>query len=159
MEPWNSLMTSGSLAMTNTIGYFFIPSAPTTRPATYINIGVTKLDVETVLKMLSPIEVSIIAMTLKALLTGVHLTSFLLCLRWLVFSDDGGTLRKASGAIQLPFLIIAVILFAFSVTDLGVNLQAAFISFHNASIPNTSILDINNDITLVCNPRTELMIG
>jgi hypothetical protein len=119
-----------------------------------INIGVTKLDVEIVLEMLLILEVAIIETTLHALLTGVQFTSFLLCLRWLIFSDDGGTLRKP---IHRPFLIITIILFAFSVTAFAFDLQTARIFSHNA--PITSIVAINDIIYGVCNPRTELMMG
>lgn len=72
-------------------------------------------------KMLSPLEGYIIAMTTQAFLLGVYLASFLLCLRWLTFSDDGGNLRKG---INWPFLIIAIVIFAFSVTDSAIYLQS-----------------------------------
>ncbi|KAF8712011.1 hypothetical protein AX14_013161 [Amanita brunnescens Koide BX004] len=71
--------------------------------------------------MLSPLEGYIIAMTTQAFLLGVYLASFLLCLRWLTFSDDGGNLRKG---INWPFLIIAIVIFAFSVTDSAIYLQS-----------------------------------
>jgi hypothetical protein len=120
-----------------------------------INIGVTKLDFEMVLEMLLTLEVATIGTTLEALLVGVHFTSFLLCLRWLIFSDDGETMRKP---IQWPFLIITIILFAFSVTDLSFNLQAGFLFSQHAYIP-TNMVNIHNDISSVRNPRTELMMG
>src|SRR6266576_1749857 len=84
-----------------------------------INIRV-QLYVEII--MLSSIDAWIIAITLQALLTGVYFASFLLCLRWFIFSDDGGTLRN-SKTVHWPFLIITLILFAFLVTDLGLSLQ------------------------------------
>ncbi|KAF8341125.1 hypothetical protein F5887DRAFT_385332 [Amanita rubescens] len=65
-----------------------------------------------------PGEEYIIAITIQALVTGTYFATFLLCLRWLVFSDDGGTPRKR---INWP-LIITVILFAFAVTDFSVSL-------------------------------------
>ncbi|KAF8325110.1 hypothetical protein F5887DRAFT_259817 [Amanita rubescens] len=86
--------------------------------------------------MLSSLEATIIAITLQALLTGVYFTSFLLCLRWLIFSDDGGTLRKP---IHRPFLIITVILFTFSVTDLGFSLQATLLFSQVASILDSRV--------------------
>ena len=96
----------------------------------------------------------IIGTTLRALLIGVHFASFLLCLRWLIFSDDGETLRKP---IQRHFLIITTILFASSVTHFGFDLQVAFIFSHDASIP--SIVNTFHVIYTVCNPRTEWMMG
>jgi hypothetical protein len=68
-----------------------------------------------------PNQEYIAAIIAQALGTGTYFATFLLSLRWLVFSDDGGSLRKR---INWPFLIITVILFAFAVTDFGVSLQS-----------------------------------
>ena len=57
---------------------------------------------------------------MQALVTGVYFVSFLLCLRWLVFSDNGESLRRR---ISWPFLIITIILFAFSLTGFIISLQ------------------------------------
>lgn len=65
-------------------------------------------------------EVDIIAVMIQAILTGAYFASFLMCLRWLVFSDDGETLRKG---INWPMLSIAIILFTFSVVDLDISAQ------------------------------------
>ncbi|KAF8342398.1 hypothetical protein F5887DRAFT_1283775 [Amanita rubescens] len=89
--------------------------------------------------MLSTIKVYIIAMTLEALLTGVYLTSFLLCLRWLIFSDDGETLRKG---IHWPFFIITVIIFASSVTDLSLSLQTTLLVSQGASPTTKTVVYI-----------------
>lgn len=43
----------------------------------------------------------IVAVTVQAFVTGAYLASFLLCLRWHIFSDDGQSLRKG---INRPFL-------------------------------------------------------
>ena len=95
----------------------------------------------------------IIAMTLHAFLTGVYFASFILCLRWLVFSDDGSTVRKA---VHRPFLIITVILFAFSVTDLGFSMKSVLL-FCQEGFLTTNALIYGNVIT-VRNPRTELLM-
>ena len=83
-----------------------------------------------VLEMLSILKGYIVAITLEATLAGVYFASFLLCLRWLIFSDDGATLRKP---IHRPFLIITLVLFVFTVTALGIGLQKALSSSHGAS--------------------------
>ncbi|KAF8330641.1 hypothetical protein F5887DRAFT_1081488 [Amanita rubescens] len=70
--------------------------------------------------MLSYAEAYIIAVTVQALLMGAYFVSFLICLRWLVFSDDGGTLRKG---INWTLLSIAIILFALSVADLCISVH------------------------------------
>ncbi|KAF8716627.1 hypothetical protein AX14_012251, partial [Amanita brunnescens Koide BX004] len=80
--------------------------------------------------MLSILKGYIVAITLEATLAGVYFASFLLCLRWLIFSDDGATLRKP---IHRPFLIITLVLFVFTVTALGIGLQKALSSSHGAS--------------------------
>jgi hypothetical protein len=98
--------------------------------------------------MLSIIEAFIIAMTMGATLSGVYFASFLLCLRWLIFSDDGGTLRKP---IHRPFLIITLILFAFTVIALGINLQRTLnIQSNVPTLPPTTTANIN-----VSNPIIE----
>ncbi|KAF8345624.1 hypothetical protein F5887DRAFT_1074347 [Amanita rubescens] len=94
--------------------------------------------------MLSEIETDIIAITLEASLAGVHFVSFLLCLRWLIISDDGGTLRKP---IQRPFLIVTLIHFAFTVTALCVGLQKVFsYSHHDGTTPTAISFAIINSI-------------
>ena len=102
-----------------------------------------------ILKMLSDIEATIVAMTLQALITGVYLASFLLCMRWLVFSDDGGTQRKP---INWPFLTITVIIFAFLLTSFGLSLQRALLFSQGASSHTLIYVENLN----VRNPRIEL---
>ena len=80
--------------------------------------------------MLSFVEIHIIAMATQALLTGVYFASFFLCLRWLIFSDDGETLRKW---IHWPFLTITIILFACSVIGFSISLQATLLVFEGRS--------------------------
>jgi len=112
------------------------------------------LGVEIVLEMISSIKAFIIATTLQALLTGVYFASFLLCLRWLIFSDEGGTLRKP---IRRPFLIVTLILFAFSVTSLGLCLRRVLLFSQDASLTSTSAFYMA--IINVCNPRIELLMS
>ncbi|KAK2460206.1 hypothetical protein APHAL10511_007797 [Amanita phalloides] len=70
--------------------------------------------------MISPVDSTIVAMTIQATLTGVYLVTFLLCLRWLVFSDDGLTMRKD---IKWPMFIVTIVIFAFSVIDFVFSLK------------------------------------
>lgn len=93
-------------------------------------------------------DVYIIGMTVQAILMGMYFASCLLCLRWLVFSDDGGALR---GAIHWPFLSITLILFAISVADLGISLRATLLP-SPLDLP-TAVLYRN--VIGVCNPRIE----
>ena len=66
----------------------------------------------------------VIALTAQALVMGVYVASFLLCLRWLVLSDKGRTLRKG---INWSLLIITIVLFALSAT--------AFVIFFSSILP------------------------
>ncbi|KAF8327828.1 hypothetical protein F5887DRAFT_1288454 [Amanita rubescens] len=61
-------------------------------------------------------EANFIRLFTKAFLLGAYLVSFFVCLRWLVFSDDGGSLRKGRNR---PTLIVAIIFFALSLADFG----------------------------------------
>ncbi|KAF8341128.1 hypothetical protein F5887DRAFT_976843, partial [Amanita rubescens] len=101
--------------------------------------------------MISAIEGDIIGITLQALLTGVYFASFLLCLRWLIFSDDGGTLRKP---IHWPFFFITTILFAFSVASLGLCLQKTLLLSQDVATTSTLSLEmlalVITDGVLVC---------
>ncbi len=119
-----------------------------------INIRV-KLHVAVVLQMLSITEAIIIAVTLQALLMGAYFASFLLCLRWLIFSDDGGALRKP---IHRPFLSITLILFAFSVTTLGLCLQKTLLFQVSHQVSSTTTLLNYIRIINVGNLRTELLM-
>ena len=73
-------------------------------------------------------EIPILAMTTQALATGVYFASFLLCVRWLAFSDDGGTLRKNIDRPMLIMFIISIILFALSVTDFSLSLRSTLLA-------------------------------
>ncbi|KAF8343563.1 hypothetical protein F5887DRAFT_1207369 [Amanita rubescens] len=63
--------------------------------------------------MLPSADAAIIAASLQTILTGVHFTTFLLCSRWQIYSDNGWSIRKN---IQWPMLIITFLTMAF---DLG----------------------------------------
>ena len=65
-------------------------------------------------------EVAVIATTIQAILFGLYITTFLLCLRWLVYEDDGWVIRKD---IKWPMLTVTVILFVFSVIELTLSLE------------------------------------
>ncbi|KAF8342389.1 hypothetical protein F5887DRAFT_356498 [Amanita rubescens] len=67
--------------------------------------------------MVSFVKVFLIALTTQSLVTGAYFASFLLCLRWFVFSDDGGTLRKG---IKWPLLIITVVLFSLAIGEFSI---------------------------------------
>ncbi|KAF8330669.1 hypothetical protein F5887DRAFT_1081511 [Amanita rubescens] len=72
----------------------------------------------------------IITTSTQGLLTGVYFASFLLCIRWLAFSDDGGGVRKG---INWPLLTATIVLFGFAVTDLGLSLQETLLASEGLS--------------------------
>ncbi|KAF8327829.1 hypothetical protein F5887DRAFT_1288455 [Amanita rubescens] len=61
-------------------------------------------------------EASFIRLFTKAFLLGTYLISFFVCLRWLLFSDDGRSLRKR---VDHPMIITTFLLFTFALTDFG----------------------------------------
>lgn len=92
--------------------------------------------------MLSYAEANVIGVTTRALMAGAYLASFLLCLRWLIFSDDGGNLRKG---ISWPFLIITVILFALILTDFAITVQATLcISGDSSNYADATPITVRN---------------
>lgn len=126
------------------------------------NIGVN-CQVRYLDSMLSP-EVCLIAMIIQALITGAYFTSFLMCLRWLVFSDDGGTLWKR---INWPFFFITVLLFSLSVTELSISLHvtllisgsrgtgnayATIIAVRNSTLSSSSSLNSVQDFIELFSP-------
>jgi hypothetical protein len=90
-----------------------------------------KSDVDAVLEMAQLVKIFLIALTTQALVTGTYFASFLLCLRWFVFSDDGGTIRKG---IKWHLLIITIILFAFSLGEFGIFLHLTVLISNGCSI-------------------------
>ena len=74
------------------------------------------------LREMFPLQLPIIATTTQALATGIYFATFLLCVRWLAFSDDGGSLRKDLTRPML-MMFITILLFAFSVIDLAFSLR------------------------------------
>jgi hypothetical protein len=74
-------------------------------------------------EMFFSVDAPIIAITTQALATGVYFASFIVCVRWLAFSDDGGSLRKNIDRPMSIMLIISILLFALSVTDFSLSLR------------------------------------
>lgn len=102
-----------------------------------------------------PDEEYTVAVTTQALLTGTYFATFLLCLRWLVFSDDGGTLRKR---INWPFLIITVILFAFAVTEFSISFQSMLLAFEGENI-GFYLIVLNVSDSRKFNPRHQVELS
>ncbi|PFH48433.1 hypothetical protein AMATHDRAFT_5783 [Amanita thiersii Skay4041] len=64
-------------------------------------------------------KITIIAMFVQSILYGPYLCTVLYCIRWLVFADQGWTIRQR---IDRPMLAITLLLCLLSTADLGVSL-------------------------------------
>ena len=93
---------------------------------------------------LTVVEATTIAAVMQSLLMGVYLASFLLCLRWLLFSDGGRTLRKR---IDWTLLSIAIALFALSATSFGFSLL--FLLMASDKSLNRSSIQVYETLTFI----------
>ena len=91
--------------------------------------------------MLSSTEAAIIATSLQAILTGVHFTTFLLCLRWQIYSDDGWSIRKN---IQWPMLIVTLLTMAFDLIDIGGMVKTVLVGLTGDNYLPTSLIAVCN---------------
>jgi hypothetical protein len=66
------------------------------------------------------VEEFLISLTVHAFITGAYFATFLLCMRWFIFSDDGETIRKG---IKWPLLIVTIVLFALSLGQFAIFLH------------------------------------
>ncbi len=89
--------------------------------------------------MLSYAEAAIISTILQAILTGVQFTTFHLCLRWQIYSDDGWSIRKN---IQWPMSIITLLIMAFSLINLGGTVQTVLIGLKGDNYLSTSLIAV-----------------
>ncbi len=103
--------------------------------------------------MLSCAEAAIVAMTLQAILTGVQFTTFLLCLRWQIYSDDGWSIRKN---IQWPMFIITFLIMVFSLIDLGGTVQTVLVGLKGDNYLPTSLIAVCDLAVQNCHYFSEL---
>jgi len=64
---------------------------------------------------------------IQAMLSGLYTATFVLCLRWLVFTDEGWKLRSRK-QINWPMLILAVLVFGLATVDLLLSCRTALAS-------------------------------
>lgn len=91
--------------------------------------------------MASLSNTDIIVTSTQGLLTGVYFASFLMCIRWLAFSDDGGEVRKG---INWPLLTATIVLFGFTVTDLGFSLQQTLLASEGLSNEVYTVMSVSS---------------
>ncbi|KAF8710111.1 hypothetical protein AX14_013440 [Amanita brunnescens Koide BX004] len=100
--------------------------------------------------MVSDVEAAIIATTVQATLTGTYFATFLLCLRWQVYSEDGLAIRRN---IKWSMLIVTIVIFVLSTIDLGISLRKTLL-FFTGDIEDEPILD---SISYIVEPLTVLI--
>jgi len=74
--------------------------------------------------MIPDAEAAMIAATVEAILTGAQFATFLFCLRWHIYSDDGWSIRKR---IRWPMLIITLLIMVFSIVGLSGSVQTILV--------------------------------
>ena len=78
--------------------------------------------------MLSDGEAATIAITIQSLLTGVQLITFISSLLFYFFPNDGSNIRK-----RIPWLIITILVMAFSIIDLAGTLRSRLLGLEGNS--------------------------
>jgi len=78
--------------------------------------------------MLSNGETATIAVTIQSLLTGAQIVTFISSLPLHIFPDDGSAIRK-----HIPWLIITILVMAFSIIDLAGTLQSRLLGLEGNS--------------------------
>ncbi|SRR6266550_2035078 len=84
--------------------------------------------------ILSETEAAFVSVVILAIMNGIHLVTFLLCLRWQIYSDVDWKIRKD---ISWSMIIVTILVFALSVTNLGICLGSFLLAMHG-----------NNDLVL-----------
>jgi hypothetical protein len=91
-------------------------------------------------------------MIVQAILTGLYITTFFHCLRWLVFTDEGWRLRKN---IDWPILSVTVLVFILTYTSLVIMVKWEFLFIRgdiaslNITMTDKLLAGINEFITLL----------
>lgn len=85
--------------------------------------------------MVSYAEVAIIATTVQAVLTGAYFATFLLCLRWQIFPDKPDYASNTSKNLKWSMLIVSIIVFALSMADIGISLEASLLAVKGSDTP------------------------
>jgi hypothetical protein len=75
----------------------------------------------------------IVSVFIEAMLCGFYATTFVLCLRWLVFTDEGWKLRPRR-QVNSPMLILAVLVFALQTVDFVISCQTVIASVTGDSL-------------------------
>jgi len=77
-----------------------------------------------------PIDQNVAMIFTDALLYGIYFMTFLHCIRWLVFADEGWKLRKKKD-IHWAMVIATLLLFSFSLANLALEAWSTLVSLRN----------------------------
>ncbi|KAF8346858.1 hypothetical protein F5887DRAFT_64907 [Amanita rubescens] len=87
--------------------------------------------------MLSDVEIGTISIVVQAVLSGVYFATFLLCLRWQIYSDDALAMRKN---IKWCMVAVTIVIFAFSMVDLGISLRIRLLLLNGNEAPSEDVV-------------------
>ena len=106
--------------------------------------------------MVSYTEVTITATTVQAVLTGGYFVTFLLSLRWQIYPDKPDYVLNTSKNLKRIMLIVSIIVFALSMTDIGISLEASLLAVKGSDTPLfTSVIAVRGFSAHLyrCNPE------
>jgi len=96
--------------------------------------------------ILSETEAAFVSVAILAIMNGIHFVTFLLCLRWQIYSDVDWKIRKG---ISWSMIVITILIFALSVTNLGICLGSFLFAMHgNSDLVLTGILAAFQDAVI-----------
>ena len=91
--------------------------------------------------MLSETEVAFVSVVMMAIMNGIHLVTFILCLRWQIYTDVGQRTRE--GIKRRSMILATIFVFAFSVTNLGICLGSFLLGMQgNNDLVLTGVLTV-----------------
>jgi len=79
----------------------------------------------------------VVVLFVQAILCGLYITTFIHCLRWLIFADEGWKYRER---INWPMLIATIIAFIFSSIALGLSVAMEFHVLRGVMTPMNEVL-------------------
>ncbi|SRR6266550_6448598 len=91
--------------------------------------------------ILSETEGAFISVVILAIMNGIHLVTFLVCLRWQIYSDEDWKIRRGTGL--LPLIIATILVFAFSIINFGICLGSFLLAMRgNNNLTLASVLTV-----------------
>ncbi|KDR83251.1 hypothetical protein GALMADRAFT_134735 [Galerina marginata CBS 339.88] len=110
-----------------------------------------------------PLDQSVAADFVFIMIYGIYFSTLLQCLRWLLFTDEGWTLRRRK-EVKWPMLAATLLLFSFSFTNLILQLRGTLVALRTSVRENKIIgVDIPKpawvSLVLCTNANLSILIG